>query len=110
MQSVQPPFNRTRPGRQPVQAQAVFKEKSLRARWQNPEGKRVLVVGLARSGRAAAEFFHGRGAVVTVSDTRPPWAFGSEISDLLARKIGVEFGQHAADTFLRQDLVVTSPG
>ena len=68
------------------------------------------MVGLARSGRAAAEFFHGRGAVVTVSDARPPWAFGSEISDLLARKIGVEFGQHGADTFSRQDLIVTSPG
>lgn len=68
------------------------------------------MVGLARSGRAAAEFFHARGAVVTVSDARPPWAFGSEISDLLARKIGVEFGQHGVDTFLRQDLIVTSPG
>ena len=68
------------------------------------------MVGLARSGRAAAEFFHGRGAVVTVSDARPPWSFGSEISDLLARKIGVEFGQHGTDTFLRQELIVASPG
>ena len=110
MQSVQLHFNRARSWRQPVQAQAVSTEKSLQSRWQNPAGKRVLVVGLARSGRAAAEFFHTRGAVVTVSDARPPWAFGSEISDLLARKIGVEFGQHGADTFLRQDLIVASPG
>jgi UDP-N-acetylmuramoylalanine--D-glutamate ligase len=48
--------------------------------------------------------------VVTVSDARPPWAFESEISDLLARKIGVEFGQHGTDTSLGQDLIVVSPG
>lgn len=77
---------------------------------QNPAAKRVLVVGLARSGRAAAEFFHRRGAVVTVSDARPPWSFESEISELLARKIGVEFGQNGVDTFVRQDLIVASPG
>src|SRR5579863_7607784 len=77
---------------------------------QNIEGKRVLVAGFARSGRAAADFLQKRGAVVTVSDTRPPWSFAADIPDLLARKIGVEFGQHGSDTFARQDLVVTSPG
>ena len=77
---------------------------------QNLEGKRVLVAGFARSGRAAADFLQSRGAVVTVSDSRPPWSFASDIPDLLARKIGVEFGQHGAETFGRQDLVVTSPG
>lgn len=77
---------------------------------QHLEGKRVLVVGLARSGRAAAEFFHRRAAVVTVSDSRPPCCFAQEMPELLAAKIGVEFGQHALDTFLGQDLIVVSPG
>jgi UDP-N-acetylmuramoylalanine--D-glutamate ligase len=77
---------------------------------QHLEGKRVLVVGLARSGRAAAEFFHRRSAVVTVSDSRPPWSFAQEMPALLAAKIGVEFGQHGLDTFLGQDLIVVSPG
>lgn len=76
----------------------------------NLQGKRVLVVGLARSGRAAAEFLHRRGAVVTVSDSRPPWSFAPEIQELLSRKIGIEFGQHGTETFLRQDLIVASPG
>ena len=35
-------------------------------------GKRVLVVGLARSGRAAAASLAKRGAVVTVTDSKPP--------------------------------------
>jgi UDP-N-acetylmuramoylalanine--D-glutamate ligase len=77
---------------------------------QTLEGKRVLVAGFARSGRAAADFLARRGAVVTVSDTRPPWSFAAELPDLLSRKIGVEFGQHGSDTFGRQDLVVASPG
>jgi UDP-N-acetylmuramoylalanine--D-glutamate ligase len=77
---------------------------------QNPAGKRVLVVGLARTGRAAAEFFHRRGAVVTVSDARPPWTFVRDTPQLLAQKMGVEFGQHGVETFLRQDLIVVSPG
>ncbi|HUI40896.1 MAG TPA: UDP-N-acetylmuramoyl-L-alanine--D-glutamate ligase [Terriglobia bacterium] len=77
---------------------------------QNLEGKRVLVVGLARSGRAAADFFRRRGAVVTASDSRPPWSFADQIPELLAHQIGLEFGQHSAETFLRQDLIVASPG
>jgi UDP-N-acetylmuramoylalanine--D-glutamate ligase len=73
-------------------------------------GKRVLVVGFARSGRAVAPCLSRRGALVTVSDSRPPWAFEAEIRDLLAHKIGLELGQHREETFLRQDLIVVSPG
>ena len=40
-------------------------------------GKRVLVVGLARSGRAVALCLRRHGAVVTVTDTKPPAAFGT---------------------------------
>jgi len=77
---------------------------------QHLDGKRVLVVGLARSGRAAADLLHRRGAVVTVSDSRPPWAFEHEIPELLAARIGLEFGQHGVETALAQDLIVVSPG
>jgi UDP-N-acetylmuramoylalanine--D-glutamate ligase len=74
------------------------------------EGKRVLVVGLARSGSAAADLLHRRGAVVMVSDSRPPWSFAHEMPRLLAAKIGLEFGQHGVETALAQDLIVVSPG
>lgn len=73
-------------------------------------GKRALVVGFARSGRAVARCLSRRGAVVTVTDTRPPWAFEAEIRDLMAHKIGLELGQHREETFLQQDLIVVSPG
>ena len=52
--------------------------------------KRVLVVGFARSGRAAAECLRRRGALVTVTDSRRATDFGAEIPGLLAQKIGLE--------------------
>lgn len=73
-------------------------------------GKNVLVVGLARSGIAAAHWLSDHGAVVTGTDTRGPEAFPKVVSELLNRNIGLELGPHRESTFLRQDLVVVSPG
>ncbi len=73
-------------------------------------GKKVLVVGLARSGLAAACWLSEHGAVVTVTDERPPSSFSKEIPGLLHRKVGLELGLHQESTFLRQDCVVISPG
>lgn len=74
------------------------------------QGKNVLVVGLGRSGLAAARWLSEHGAVVTVTDMRPPSAFAEEILELLQRKVGLELGLHQESTFLRQDFVVVSPG
>jgi|YelNatPaOPRAMG01_1025707.scaffolds.fasta_scaffold20385_2 UDP-N-acetylmuramoylalanine--D-glutamate ligase len=73
-------------------------------------GKNVLVVGLGRSGVAAAHWLNEHGAVVTVTDMRLPSAFSKEIPELLRRKIGLELGLHQESTFFRQDLIVISPG
>ncbi len=73
-------------------------------------GKRVLVVGLARSGRAAARCLRRRSAMVTVTDSRPPSEFQDVIPEFMAQKIGLELGLHREETFLRQDLIVVSPG
>ena len=73
-------------------------------------GRRVLVVGAARSGIAAARFLLARGARVTLTDRRPP----EELPEAqeLAREPGthLETGGHTTRTFLEQDLVVVSPG
>jgi UDP-N-acetylmuramoylalanine--D-glutamate ligase len=73
-------------------------------------GKRVLVVGLARSGYAVALCLRQHGAMVTVTDIRPPHAFQAILPELTAQKIGLELGSQDAQTFLRHDLVVISPG
>jgi UDP-N-acetylmuramoylalanine--D-glutamate ligase len=74
------------------------------------KGKKVLVVGLGKSGLAAALFLRRRGANVTVSDVRSAEALAKDIPALLEEGIMVEAGGHGLLTFRRQDLIVVSPG
>ncbi len=74
------------------------------------QGKRVLIVGLGKSGVAAAHFLLERRARVTVSDAKPESQFSKEIPELLDRGITVETGGHGERTFRGQDLIVVSPG
>ena len=74
------------------------------------KNKRVLVVGLGKSGKSAALFLRDRGARVTVSDSRSAEALAGEIPALLDAGIMVETGGHGLLTFRRQDLIVVSPG
>src|SRR3979411_3062126 len=73
-------------------------------------GKRVLVVGLGKSGVASALFLKAHGARVTVSDTKTGDELRSEIPLLLDHGIAVETGGHGERTFRGQDLIVVSPG
>jgi len=72
--------------------------------------KRVLVVGLGKSGVASALFLKAHGARVTVSDTKPQDELKNEIPALLDQGIAVETGGHGERTFRGQDLIVVSPG
>ena len=72
--------------------------------------KRVLVVGLGKSGVASALFLQARGARVTVSDAKPQEQLGEDIPVLLDHGIVVETGGHGERTFRGQDLIVVSPG
>ena len=74
------------------------------------KGKKVLVVGLGKSGLAAALFLRRKGAQVTVSDVRSAESLAKEIPALLEEGIMVEAGGHGLLTFRRQDLIVVSPG
>ena len=74
------------------------------------KNKRVLVVGLGKSGMAAALFLRDKGARVTVSDSRSAVALAKDIPTLLDAGIMVEAGGHGLLTFRRQDLIVVSPG
>jgi len=73
-------------------------------------GKRVLVVGLAKTGVATSLFCAARGAEVTATDARRENEVGDAIVQLRAAGVNLELGGHREDTFLRQDLIVPSPG
>src|ERR1700751_1250522 len=72
--------------------------------------KRVLVVGLARTGVATALFCAGHNAMVTATETRGEGELGDAPEKLRAAGVTLELGGHAEKTFLAQDLIVPSPG
>ena len=70
-------------------------------------GQRVLVVGAARSGVAAAQLLARRGAKVTLTDRKPQIP---ESAALGAAGVTLELGGHVMATFESAHLVVLSPG
>lgn len=71
--------------------------------------KPVLVVGLGRSGFAAANMLAGLGCSVVVSEMRTEAEFGFGLNGL-DPSVKVEWGGHPASLFLEFPLVVLSPG
>jgi UDP-N-acetylmuramoylalanine--D-glutamate ligase len=72
-------------------------------------GQRVLVVGLARSGAAAARLARARGARVTVTDRRAATELTPALREL-GDGVELALGGHDRSDFTRADLVVVSPG
>ena len=70
-------------------------------------GRRVVVVGAARSGVAAAELLARRGARVTLTDMRTAIPAAEP---LRALGVALELGGHDARTLGAADLIVVSPG
>src|SRR5262245_2304773 len=70
------------------------------------DGQRVVVVGAARSGVAAAELLASRGAEVVLTDLRP--VLDDEIR-LREAGVRLELGGHRRETLLAADLIVLSP-
>ena len=73
-------------------------------------GKRVLVVGLARTGIATALFCAQRGTCITATETRGEAEIGDAIAKLRAAGVRLELGGHREATFLEQDMIIPSPG
>ncbi len=73
-------------------------------------GKKATVVGLARSGVAAARALHALGAIVTVTDKKPLIQLSAQVKSLGNDHIVIEAGGHPDPIFLEADLIVLSPG
>lgn len=75
-------------------------------------GRRVLVMGLARSGVAATRFLADAGAVVTVYDRQPAEALADAVAALEGRSVGLALGASpkvVRNLLAETALVVTSP-
>jgi UDP-N-acetylmuramoylalanine--D-glutamate ligase len=73
------------------------------------KGKRITILGAARSGLAAARLLGNQGAQVFVSDSAPEDKKQNEVAALRRSGIDYEFGQHSERAFAA-DLMILSPG
>src|SRR5258706_3563190 len=74
------------------------------------EGRKVVVLGAARSGVAAALLLIDRGARVTLTDVRPAVARAEDEAQLRKAGVTLELGEHRPATLNQADLIVLSPG
>ncbi len=73
------------------------------------KGRKIGIVGMARSGMAAARLIRNLGGTPFVTDTKTVEQLTQEIADLEALRIDHEFGGHT-DRILESDFVIISPG
>lgn len=73
-------------------------------------GKRILVVGMAKTGLACAKFLKSKGSIVTTSEIKTEDEMSDVIRELNDLDIKMEWGGHRIETFLSQDMIVVSPG
>lgn len=74
------------------------------------KGKKVTVVGLARSGLSCANLLFELGADVSVSDAEDNDAVRLNAAKLKSPDINLELGKHTQDFIRGKDIVVVSPG
>ena len=74
------------------------------------KGKNVLVVGLGKSGEAAAKFFHNEGAKVKVTDEKTKHELAETLRRLDSFKFEYDLGRFNTEVFTTADLIFLSPG
>jgi UDP-N-acetylmuramoylalanine--D-glutamate ligase len=74
------------------------------------KGKKVVVVGFARSGLACANLLYGLGAEVFVTDNKDDAFIRANLARLKSSEIKVELGRHTEEFIRGKDLLVLSPG
>ncbi|MBI5561061.1 MAG: UDP-N-acetylmuramoyl-L-alanine--D-glutamate ligase [Deltaproteobacteria bacterium] len=81
----------------------------MKERFEGVIGKRVLVVGLGKTGFSLSRFLKRLGAEVIATDIKPisDIAGGEELQCL---GVTIEAGGHTVKSFLSSDLIVVSPG
>ena len=73
-------------------------------------GKKVLVIGAARSGIASAKFLIARGATVALNDAKPVEKWNADALCAKERRSGLPRGELPGWLLDQLDLVVISPG
>lgn len=73
--------------------------------------KKVLVMGLSKSGISAAEFLNKKGFDVYITEAKQPKEeFLNKIDELKSKGIKLEYGSHSDEFIEGSEFAVTSPG
>lgn len=72
--------------------------------------KKILVVGLGKTGVSLAHFLVQHGAIVTLTDHKSKPELSNQLELLGDLPVKYELGGHSPKVFLAQDLVILSPG
>jgi len=73
--------------------------------------KRVLVVGLGKSGISSSFFLAGKGADVTLADVKEESELDKDaMGRLREARVRLELGPHRGETFINSDMIIVSPG
>ena len=75
--------------------------------WQ---GKRVVIIGLARQGKALAKFLSQKGVEIVVSDQQSAEQLGSAINELAAYELTYQLGSHPISLLEGTDVLFLSGG
>jgi UDP-N-acetylmuramoylalanine--D-glutamate ligase len=73
-------------------------------------GKKILIVGMAKTGVSLAKFLTKNGADVTISDHKSKAELATFLDKINDVNVKLELGGHQPKTFLSQDLIILSPG
>ena len=72
--------------------------------------RKILVVGLGKTGKETVNFLFTKGADVRVSDSSPIEKIRADVELLESRGVKVEVDEHTSQTFLWAETIVLSPG
>lgn len=72
--------------------------------------RKVLVVGVGKTGMETVKFLLGKGARVSVSDSSPSADIAEQAKTLESWGVNYETGGHSSGMFLSADTIVLSPG
>jgi UDP-N-acetylmuramoylalanine--D-glutamate ligase len=73
-------------------------------------GRKVLVVGMGRTGIASVRFLLKHGALVVATDSNASLKTEEDVKALEEKGCALRLGEHRVEDFLEADLIVISPG
>lgn len=73
-------------------------------------GKKIMIVGLSKTGVSLVKFLVEKGAEVTVSDHKSPAELATALEQIEGLNVHYDLGGHTPKAMLAQEMIILSPG